>query len=166
MRSDLQQSIVELLRKRGSRLLGAREIFERLPDRDASREQVDRAVAELEADGIILAVRGKRYSLLEFTPYHAGIVRVHPDGHGTLRGAEGQPDIYVERRAMRGAMNGDLVIVRVERESRKVRDRDLRSGEVNRVLRRAHRTVVGRFHEREEGGLVVPFDIRLDHDIL
>ncbi|HEY6894931.1 MAG TPA: hypothetical protein VI258_12230, partial [Rhodanobacteraceae bacterium] len=34
------------------------------------------------------------------------------------------------------------------------------------MLRRAHRTVVGRFHERDEGGLVVPFDIRLDHDIL
>src|SRR5207245_10505981 len=31
---------------------------------------------------------------------------------------------------------------------------------------RAHRTVVGRFHERENGGLVVPFDVRLDHDIL
>jgi len=166
LQTDLQQSIVDLLRKRGSRLLGIKEIFERLPDRDVSREEVERAVDELERDGIILPVRGKRYSLLEFTPYHAGIVRVHPDGHGTLRGADDQPDIYVDRRAMRGAMNGDLVIVRVERESRKVRDRDLRSGEVTRVLRRAHRTVVGRFHERDEGGLVVPFDIRLDHDVL
>ncbi|HEY6844473.1 MAG TPA: ribonuclease R, partial [Thermoanaerobaculia bacterium] len=92
--------------------------------------------------------------------------RVHPDGHGTLRGADDQPDIYVDRRAIRGAMNGDLVIVRVERESRKIRDRDLRNGDVTRVLRRAHRTVVGRFHKRNEGGLVVPFDIRLDHDVL
>jgi len=166
LQTDLQQSIVELLRKRGNRLLGVREIFDRLPDRDATREQVERAVDELESDGIILAVRGKRYSLLEFTPYHAGVIRVHPDGHGTLRGGEEEADIYIDRRAMRGAMNGDLVIARVDKESRKVRERDLRSGEVTRVLRRAHRTVVGRFHERDEGGLVVPFDIRLDHDIL
>src|SRR6201993_2780871 len=142
MQTDLQQSIVELLRKRGNRLLAVKEIFERLPDRDAPLEEVERAVDELERDGIILPVRGKRYSLLEFTPYHAGTVRVHPDGHGTVRGADDQPDIYVDRRAMRGAMNGDLVVVRVEKESRKVRDRDLRNGEVTRVLRRAHRTVV------------------------
>ena len=165
IRTDLQQSIVDLLRKRGSRLLGVTEIFERLPDHDIPREQVERAIAELEQDGIILAVRGKRFSLLEFTPYHAGVIRVHPDGHGTLRGSDGGPDIHVDRKAMKGAMNGDLVIARVEKDSRRVRNRDVLAGEVTRVLRRAHRTVVGRFHERQNGGIVVPFDVRLDHDI-
>jgi len=164
--SDLQQSIVDLLRKRGSRLLGIKEIWERLPDHDAPREEVELAVQELERDGAIIAVRGKRYSLLEFTPYHAGLIRVHPDGHGTVRGAEGQPDIHVDRRAIKGAMNGDLVVVRVEKDSRRVRNRDVSTGEVTRVLRRAHRTVVGRFHEKENGGLVAPFDVRLDHNIL
>ena len=164
--SDLQQSIVDLLRKRGSRLLGIKEIWERLPDHDATREEVELAVQELERDGAIIVVRGKRYSLLEFTPYHAGLIRVHPDGHGTVRGAEGQPDIHVDRRAIKGAMNGDLVVVRVEKDSRRVRNRDVSTGEVTRVLRRAHRTVVGRFHEKENGGLVAPFDVRLDHNIL
>ena len=164
--SDLQQSIVDLLRKRGSRLLGIKEIWERLPDHDAPREEVELAVQELERDGAIIAVRGKRYSLLEFTPYHAGLIRVHPDGHGNVRGAEGQPDIHVDRRAIKGAMNGDLVVVRVEKDSRRVRNRDVSTGEVTRVLRRAHRTVVGRFHEKENGGLVAPFDVRLDHNIL
>ena len=63
-------------------------------------------------------------------------------------------------------MNGDLVVVRVEKDSRRVRNRDVSTGEVTRVLRRAHRTVVGRFHEKENGGLVAPFDVRLDHNIL
>jgi len=165
IRSDLQQSIVDLLRKRGNRLLGVAEIWERLPEHDTPREQVERAVAELERDGIIVAVRGKRFSLLEFTPYHTGVIRVHPDGHGTLRGNDGEPDVHIDRRAIKGAMNGDLVVVRVDKDAKKVRDRDVRTGEVTRVLQRAHRTVVGRFHEREHGGVVVPFDIRLDHDI-
>ena len=165
LHNDLQQSIVDLLRQRGSRLLGAKEIFDRLPDHDIPREQVDRAIDALEQDGIILAVRGKRFSLLEFTPYHAGVIRVHPDGHGTLRGSDGGPDIHVDRKAIKGAMNGDLVIARVEKDSRRIRNRDVLTGEVTRVLRRAHRTVVGRFHERENGGIVVPFDVRLDHDI-
>jgi ribonuclease R len=66
-------------------------------------------------------------------------------------------------------MNGDLVVVRVDRKNpsyRKVRGRDLVAGEVTQVLRRAHRTVVGRFHKDEQKPFVVPYDARLDHDVL
>ncbi len=167
-RTDLQQSIVDLLRARGNRLLSAGEIFTRLPNSDASRDDVQRAVEELERDGIVVSVRGKRYSLLEFTPYHAGRIRTHPDGYGTIAGAGGEPDIYIDRRAMKGSMNGDLVVVRVDKkrpEFRKIHNRRMIAGEVTQVLRRAHRTVVGRFHWRPDEPFVVPFDERLDHNI-
>ena len=78
--TPLHHAITNLLRQRGSRLLVVKEIFERLADPDFTREDVGRAVEELENEGVIVAVRGKRYSLLEFTPYQAGRVRVHPDG--------------------------------------------------------------------------------------
>ena len=168
MSPGLHHSIIELLRQRGNRLLGVKEIFERLADPDVTREQVDRAVDELESEGAIIAVRGKRYSLLEFTPYHAGRIRVHPDGYGTLLGSGEDPDVYIDRRSMKGAMNGDLVVVRVDKKKpsfRKVRDRDYVVGEVTQVLSRAHRTVVGRFHAGPDP-YVVPFDVRLDTDIL
>src|SRR5687768_3891216 len=167
-RPELHQAIIELLRQRGNRLLGIKEIFERLADPDVTREEVDRAVEELENEGVIVAVRGKRYSLLEFTPYHAGRIRVHADGYGTVLGSGEDPDIYIDRRSMRGAMNGDLVFVRVDKKKpsyRKLRDRDYVVGEVTQVLNRAHRTVVGRFH-LEPDPFVVPFDVRLDTDIL
>jgi ribonuclease R len=169
LRTDLQQAIVELLRQRGNRLLGVKEIYERLDFPDASREEIERAVEQLERDGIVLAVRGKRYSLLEFTPYHAGVVRVHPDGYGIVRGSEGEPDVYIDRRSMKGAMNGDLVVVRVDKKRpayRKLHNRDVIVGEVFKVLRRAHRNVVGRFHDDPQQPFVIPFDVRLDHDIL
>jgi ribonuclease R len=167
-RTELQRAIIDLLRRRGNRLLAITEIWERLADPDASRELVERAVEELERDGVVLAVRGKRYSLLELTPYHAGSIRVHPDGYGTVRA---DPDIYIDRRAMKGAMNGDLVVVRVDKRNpsfRKLHNRDYIAGEVTRVLRRAHRTVVGRFHANAEVNepYVVPFDARIDTDIL
>ncbi|HEX2121388.1 MAG TPA: hypothetical protein VHL59_07080, partial [Thermoanaerobaculia bacterium] len=167
-RPALHQSIIELLRQRGNRLLPVREIFERLADPDVTRDEVDRAVDELEGEGVIVAVRGKRYSLLEFTPYHAGRVKVHPDGYGTILGSGEDPDIYIDRKSMKGAMNGDLVVVRVDKRNpqfRRVRDRKYIVGEVSQVLRRAHRTVVGRFHLEPEP-YVVPFDVRLDTDIL
>ncbi len=167
-RPPLHQAIVELLRQRGNRLLGVKEIHERLDDPDIQREEVDRAVEELEQEGAIIAVRGKRYSLLEFTPYHGGTIKVFSDGHGNVLGGDGEPDIYIDRRAMKGAMNGDLVVVRVDKRTakrRRIRDREYIDGEVIRILRRAHRTVVGRFHLEPEP-YVVPFDFRIDTDIL
>jgi ribonuclease R len=144
-----------------------KEIHERL-DPEIKRESVDRAVEELEQEGAIIAVRGKRYSLLEFTPYHAGAIKVYSDGHGNVLGGEDERDIYIDRRSMKGAMNGDLVIVRVDKRNariRRIRDREYIEGEVIRILRRAHRTVVGRFHAGAEP-YVVPFDMRIDNDIV
>ena len=167
-RTELHQSIVELLRERGNRLLGRKEIHERLDDSDVTKEEVDIAVEELERDGVLVAVRGKRYSLLEFTPYHAGTIKVYNDGHGSVLGGKNEPEIYIDRKALKGAMNGDLVVVRVDKRNpkiRRVRDREYIDGEVMQILRRAHRTVVGRFHLQPEP-YVVPFDIRIDNDIL
>jgi ribonuclease R len=64
---------------------------------------------------------------------------------------------------MKGAMNGDLVVVRIDKASkrRRIRDKEYVDGEVIRILRRAHRTVVGRFHLQDQP-FVVPFDIRID----
>jgi len=165
---ELKQAIVDLLRRRGSRLLNIRDIASRLTDTDAAVDDVARAVEELEADGTIVALRGKRYSLLEFTPYHAGRVRVHPDGYGTIFGGGDDPDLYIDRRSMKGAMNGDLVIVRVDKKKpqyKRVRNRDLVVAEVTQVLRRANRTIVGRFHADEKSPWVMPFDFRIDHEI-
>jgi ribonuclease R len=165
----LEQDIVSLLRLRGNRLLAIGEIHERLANPEVTRADVERVVEELERDGVLLAVRGKRYSLLEFTPYHAGRIKVHPDGYGTVFGGPEEPDVFIDRKSMKGAMNGDVVVVRTDRHKpkfRRLHNRDLVVGEVIRILRRAHLTVVGRFHEDENEPWVVPFDFRLDHNIV
>jgi len=160
---------MDLLRTAGNRLLSIGDIFERLNDPDLKRDEVERVVSDLESEGAIVHVRGKRYSLLEFTPFHSGRIRVHPDGYGTVFGGKEDADIYIDRKGMKGAMNGDLVIVRVDKRNpryRKVRNRDLIIGEVTEVLNRAHRTVVGRFHDHPENPWVVPFDFRIDTDVM
>src|SRR5438045_3954979 len=173
--SQLENDIVRLLRERGNRLLAVGEIHERLHDPEVTRDEVAIIVEELERDGVLVPVRGKRYSLLEFTPYHAGAIKVHPDGHGTVFGGplEGRkpadPDIYIDRKQMQGAMNGDVVIVRVDKRNpkfKKLYGRDLVQGEVIRILKRAHRHVVGRFHDDPSEPFVVPFDFRIDTDVL
>ena len=167
--TELENDIVTLLRERGNRLLSIAEIHERLKDPEVSRDEIAIIVEELERDGVLVPVRGKRYSLLEFTPYHAGAVKVHPDGYGTVFGGAEDPDIYIDRKLMKGAMNGDFIIVRADKRGakfKKLHGRDLIQGEVIRILKRAHRHVVGRFHADAADPYVVPFDFRIDTDVV
>ena len=167
--TELENDIVTLLRERGNRLLAIADIHERLNDPEVTRDEVAIIVEELERDGVLVPVRGKRYSLLEFTPYHAGAVKVHPDGYGTVFGGVDEPDIYIDRKLMKGAMNGDVVIVRADKRQpkfKKLHGRDLIQGEVIRILKRAHRHVVGRFHDDAAEPYVVPFDFRIDTDVI
>jgi ribonuclease R len=167
--TELENDIVTLLRERGNRLLSAAEIHERLHDPEVTPDEVGIIVEELERDGVLVPVRGKRYSLLEFTPYHAGAVKVHPDGFGTVFSGGEDPDIYIDRKQMKGAMNGDVVIVRADKRNakfKKLHGRDLMQGEVIRILKRAHRHVVGRFHDDAAEPYVVPFDFRIDTDVI
>ena len=49
--SELQRSIIDLLRSKGNRLLTISDIRDRLADPELTREEVERAIEELEADG-------------------------------------------------------------------------------------------------------------------
>jgi ribonuclease R len=169
--SDLRSRILSLLRLRGNRVLAVSDIHERLGAGEGaapSLSSVASTVDDLEREGAVVAVRGKRYSLLEFTPYAAGAIRIGRDGFGTIRTEGDAPDIAIDQRALKGAMDGDVVLVRVdpkEGKRLKLRGRTYAEGEVSRVLKRAHLTVVGRYHAGDYP-FVRPFDDRLDEDIL
>lgn len=162
-----------LLATKGSRVLPTGDIHERLrvvdPSLAATRDEVRREVEEMEREGLVVSVRGKRYSLIEFSPFVAGRIRVHPDGFGFVPQRGDEPDLYVDRRSMKGAMNGDLVLARVEKnassQGRRASHKERTAGEIVKILRREHSLVVGRFHADEQFSFVRPFDFRLDADI-
>lgn len=158
------------MRQKGNRLLAIRDIHSRLPGMTGEtfdRDVVSNVVEEMERDGSLVAVRGKRYSLLEFTNLVSGAIRIHNDGHGTLWRGPDLPDVWIDRAQTKGAMNGDLVIARIEeREGHEkvVRGRSYVDGEVQRILRREHRTVVGKFVDGNPP-YVQPFDERIEANI-
>ncbi len=90
-----------------------------------------------------------------------GQLQVHRDGYGfllTKRPIEGiRGDVYIPPDAMKGAMHGDRVQVRIRRVVRGGRA----EGEVVRVLQRAQTTVVGTFRIRRGRRWVVPADDRI-----
>ena len=170
--TDPVQQIKSLLARRGSRVLSPSDVFQRLAEDHEgeppfSALDVSKRLEQMERDGLVVAVRGKHYSLVEYTPFVAGVLRTRSDGSATVRQGGDTPDIAISRNGLRGAMNGDFVLARADRSSlqrKPGRGRDRIEGEVVRILRREHQLVVGRFHAAERP-FVRPFDVRLDTDI-
>jgi ribonuclease R len=97
-----------------------------------------------------------------------GRLVLHQDGYGFLVPDVAMPqldgDVFIPCDAVEDAMHGDHVLAKIIRFGG--RDGALRAeGRIVRILGRAHPTVVGLFHYGDRGNFVVPFDIRLQHEI-
>jgi ribonuclease R len=148
----------------------------RLPHARASFKQLVRELGahgaprvELENLLVRLTARG---DLIEYKPgffvsaahtreFASGRLSMHRDGYGFLvpdRRLEGVAgDIYIARASAAEAMHGDRVLARIARIDSSGRA----EGEILRVVRRAHPTVVGEFRIRRDGNVVVPHDDRI-----
>ncbi len=86
---------------------------------------------------------------------------MHRDGYGFLisdRPIEGiAGDIFIPPNAARTAMHGDRVVVRIAR----IEAGGRADGEIVKILKRAHPTVVGEFRIGRRGQYVVPHDERI-----
>lgn len=144
----------------------AREMLRLLKIPRDQRTEFKRNLRNLVNDGAIVQVKGNRYGLPETMDLVVGKLDGHPSGFGFVtpdRPIEGLTrDIYVAEHAMRDAMHGDKVSVRIER----YRDDGRAEGTIVQVVERAATSVVGRF-EVERSGLsyVTPFDKRLTANI-
>ena len=88
-------------------------------------------------------------------------MNVHRDGYAfvtpdiPIPGLRG--DIYISKDEAERAMHGDRVVVRIAR----IESDGRAHGEILRMLRRAHATVVGEFRIKKPGCFVVPHDDRI-----
>ncbi len=93
--------------------------------------------------------------------FATGRLKVHRDGYAFLisdRPLEHiQGDVFIPKDSASQAMHGDRVVVRILR----VEDGGRADGEIVRILKRAHATVVGEFRIRKRGNFVVPYDDRI-----
>jgi ribonuclease R len=137
-------------------------LFRDLRVRGDERVAIEAALDKLVARGQLLEVRAGHYEVAGSSKDHvAGRVSVHRDGFGFLIPDTPVPgiagDIYLGRDTIRGAMQGDRAIVRITFRGKEGRA----EGEIVKVIRRAHPTVVGEFRITRRGMFVSPFDQRL-----
>lgn len=159
-----KEKIVQYMEQQALRPLTEFELAEQLgADTVEELMQLKALLQEMEADGTLVMSRKKRYGRPEQFNLIIGKISRHPKGFGFLvqenREAE---DIFIPASDLKGAMNGDRVIVRVKREAT---EKSRAEGEVIRILARSIYRVVGTFESSRHFGFVVPDDKRFGSDI-
>ena len=157
-----RRDILNLLEDQG-RPLQRREIVERLSvTSDISREILRRRLKAMVRDGQLVKNRRGAYGLPARMDLVSGRISAHPDGYGFVIPDDGESDLYLSPRQMRGVLHGDRVLASVIGLDARGR----REGAVREVLERAHSRVVGRFVEESGIARVIPDDPRISQDIL
>ena len=127
-----------------------------------NRDELEEALDRLCNKGHLVELRSGHFIAVGDNPeYLAGRLSIHRDGFGFLvpdhavAGIQG--DIFLPPPEAAKGMHGDRVLVHVTRHGGEGRA----EGEVIRILRRAHITVVGEFRIKKRGNYVIPSDERV-----
>ena len=139
-----------------------KQLVRELGTRGEGRAELETALARLAARGDLIELRSGHYTATARSrEFAVGRVNMHRDGYGFLisdRPIEGiQGDIFLPPETAGNAMHGDRVVVRVAR----IEAGGRADGEIVKILRRAHLTVVGEFRMGKRGQWVIPHDDRI-----
>src|SRR6478735_7998971 len=160
-----RDDILEQMRERVHHPAGTRELLQLLKIPREERATFNRQLKSLVASGDLIQIRGQRFGLPEKMDLYVGRLQTHPAGYGFVtpeRPLDAGGDIYISNPHLNEAMNGDRVVVRIER----IKDGGKAEGRIIRILDRANSWIVGRYERGDDGmGYVVPFDRRVLMDI-
>jgi ribonuclease R len=97
-----------------------------------------------------------------------GRLVLHHDGYGFVVPDSPMPqldgDVFIPRDAIQDAMHGDHVLAKIQRLGG-VTGAQRAEGRILRILGRAHPTVVGLFRYGTQHNVVLPYDVRIQHEI-
>lgn len=152
------EHIRKLPRGRSSYKQLVKELRMQGEDRSALEESLDRLVDR----GVLVELRSGHFIAVGAnSEYVAGRLSIHRDGFGFLipdpAEQQFQSDIFLPPKEAEKGMNGDRALVHIVRSSGEGRA----EGEIVRILRRAHQTLVGEFRIRKRGNFVAPSDDRI-----
>jgi ribonuclease R len=157
--------VLALMRERVHHPAGMRELLQVLKVPRDDRTSFKRHVKSLVASGDLIQIRGHRFGLPEKMDLYVGRLQTHPAGYGFVtpeRPLDSGGDIYISGPNLNEAMNGDRVVVRIER----IKDGGRAEGRIIRILERSNTWIVGRYDRGDDGmGYIVPFDRRVLMDI-
>ncbi len=117
----------------------------------------------MEKEGLILKNKNNKVALPERMGLLVGKISVHPKGYGFLiADEEGRDDVFIPSTLINGALHGDRVMVRITKEDLGKRKCE---GEVETIIERANKTIIGVYEDSKNFGFVVPENKRIQNDI-
>lgn len=159
----LIEEIMRLLREDAEKTMSVQEIQEALAIEEAADfKALVMTLVDLEQSGQVIRSRTNRYGVPEHMNHVRGKFIGHAKGFGFVTPeGEGMDDVFIPPNEVNGAMNGDIVLVRVSSSS----SGEKREGTITKIAERKTRQIVGTFQDNRGFGFVIPDDQKLPMDV-
>jgi ribonuclease R len=157
-----EAALLEHIRKLPHARATYKQLVKELRLQGENRDSLEDALDRLAEKGLLIELRSGHFVATgSNAEYVAGRLSVHKDGFGFLipdqTNDQIRGDIFLPPGEAEKGMHGDRALVHVKRIAAEGRA----EGEIIRILRRAHLTVVGEFGIRKRGNFVIPADDRV-----
>lgn len=162
-KDTLQSRLLDFFSKDDYKPLTVGEIEDKFGFEDAEEfKELVKTLVRMEGQGLVVRSRSNRYGLPERMNLLRGKFIGHAKGFGFVTpDVEGMDDVFIPPHEINGAINGDIVLIRVLKES----FGDRREGTVTKVVERGQTSFVGTFQANRGFGFVVLDDKKLPMDI-
>ncbi len=132
----------------------------------AMKEDVRRIVGRLLEHGRLVLLKGNRYGLVDKMHLVRGRLSMHPDGFGFVipdpqEHSTEIKDIFIPPRRVKGAVHGDIVLVRIDRIAKKGPE-----GTILRVIDHSVKEIAGTFRKGRSVSVVIPDNDRLLFEVI
>lgn len=157
------EKLLSFMKEEAYKPLTVQELEEMLNITEAEEfKELVKALVALEEKGLIVRTRSDRYGIPEKMNLIKGKISAHAKGFAFLLPEDTSlSDVFIPPNELNTAMNGDIVMVRLNSQSSGSRQ----EGTVIRILERAIQRVVGTYTETRNFGFVIPDDKRITSDI-
>ncbi|MFL0267654.1 ribonuclease R [Candidatus Clostridium radicumherbarum] len=159
---NIREAVLELMREKTYKPISLYEIASTL---NISKEDIrvfEDVLVDMEADGDLIKIKSNLYGLPEKMGLVVGKLQGHQKGYGFVIPENGEADVFIPIANMYGAMHGDKVIAKVLKEENSGKRRE---GEIERILQRANKNIIGTYEDSRNFGFVVADDKRIHQDI-
>ncbi|MED1817373.1 ribonuclease R [Bacillus subtilis] len=157
------EKLLSFMKEEAYKPLTVQELEEMLNITEAEEfKELVKALVTLEEKGLIVRTRSDRYGIPEKMNLIKGKISAHAKGFAFLLPEDTSlSDVFIPPNELNTAMNGDIVMVRLNSQSSGSRQ----EGTVIRILERAIQRVVGTYTETRNFGFVIPDDKKITSDI-
>jgi ribonuclease R len=129
---------------------------------------LEKALAELTDEGLIAKSKKGRYISSSATKIVRGKFRSSGRGFGFVISDDKEEDVFIAGSNANGAMNDDIVLAKVTKESITFddgRSKKKREGEIYKIVTRGTKQIVGTFQKSKNFAFVIPDNKRFGSDV-